>query len=462
MQNLKPLETAVRGTLITPESAAYESARRVYNGIIDRHPKLIVQCSDVADVISSIRFGRDNDMRIAIRGGGHNAAGLGVCDDGLVIDLSSMHDVHLDPAERTARAGGGAIWSQVDHATHALGLAVPSGIISTTGVAGLTLGGGLGHLTRKYGLTIDSLLEAHVVLADGSFVKANTNENSDLFWALRGGGGNFGVVTSFLFRMHPVSIVIGGPTLWAIEDAEQVMKRYREFLPQAPEDVNGFFAFLHIPSAPMFPEHLHNRAACGVVWCYTGPHDNAEAALAPMRSFGRPIFDHVGPVPFPVLQSVFDPLYPPGLNWYWKADFLNELTDQAISRQVEHASRLPTTHSTTHFYPVDGAVHRIPKAATAFSFRDATWSQVIVGVDPGAANIGRITKWAREYFDAVHPFAAGGAYVNFMMEEGQERVLATYRDNYERLAEIKARYDPDNVFNVNQNITPRFVPAINS
>jgi FAD/FMN-containing dehydrogenase len=366
-----------------------------------------------------------------------------------------MRGVHVDPDARTARVGGGTIWGEVDHATHAFGMAVPSGIISSTGVAGLTLGGGLGHLTRKYGLTIDSLLEADVVLADGSFVKATADQNADLFWALRGGGGNFGIVTSFVFRTHHVSTVFAGPTLWAVEDAREVMRCYRDFLPQATEGINGFFAFLQVPPAQMFPEHLHNRLACGVVWCYTGPTDEATKALAPMRSFGKPIFDHVGPMPFPTLQSIFDPLYPPGLQWYWKADFLNELPDGVIDRHVEHGSKLPTMHSSMHLYPVDGAAHRVGKNETAFSFRDATWSQVIVGVDPDASNKGRITQWARDYFDAVHPFAAGGAYVNFMMEEGPERVLETYRENYERLAEIKARYDPDNVFDVNQNIKPR-------
>lgn len=454
MQDLKDLASTLRGNLITPQDPAYDAARKVYNAMIDRHPRLIVRCADPADVIYSVRYGRENGLRIAIRGGGHNAGGLGVCDDGLVIDLSQMRGVRVDPASGTARVAGGCTWNDVDHATHAFGMAVPSGVISTTGAGGLTLGGGMGHLTRKYGLTIDSLIEADVVLADGRLVKASAEENPDLFWALRGGGGNFGVVTSFLFRTHPVSTVFAGPTLWAVEDAKEIMKHYRGFLPEAPEDVNGFLAFMQVPPVPMFPEHLHNRRVCGVVWCFTGEHERAPQLLEPMRSFGNPVFDHVGPVPFPMLQSLFDGLYPPGLQWYWKADFIRELPDEAIERHVEHGSKLPTMRSTTHFYPVDGATHRVAKDASAFSFRDATWAQVIVGVDADAANKDRIVKWTRDYFDAVHPFAAGGAYVNFMMEEGQERVIASYRENYDRLARIKARYDPENVFNVNQNIKP--------
>ena len=422
--------------------------------MIDRHPRLIVRCRDVADVITAVNFARDNDLLLAIRGGGHNAGGLGVCDDGLVIDLSRMKGIRVDPEARTVRVEGGCVWGDVDHATHAFGLATPSGIISTTGVAGLTLGGGIGHLTRRCGLSIDNLLEADLVLADGSFVTASAEKNPDLFWAIRGGGGNFGVVTSFLFRLHPIDTVYAGPMFWELEQAADMMRWYRDFITRAPEELNGFFAFLVVPPGPPFPEHLHNRTVCGIVWCYTGPLEQAETTFAPIRSFKAPLLDLVGPMPHPALQSMFDPIYPPGLQWYWKADFVNELSDEAIALHVQYGSAIPTMQSTVHLYPINGAAHRVGRNDTAFSFREATWAQVIVGVDPDPANKDRIIAWAREYWDALHPFSAGGAYVNFMMEEGNERITATYRDNYERLAAIKNKYDPANLFRVNQNIKP--------
>jgi hypothetical protein len=443
-----------RGELIGPEDASYEEARKVYNAMISRKPRLIAKCADVADVIEAIRFGRENDLRVSIRGGGHNAGGLGICDDGLVIDLSPITYVHVDPASRTVRVGGGCKWGDVDHATHAFGLAVPSGIISTTGVGGLTLGGGMGHLTRKYGLTIDNLLAADVVLADGSFAVASPDENSDLFWAIRGGGGNFGVVTSFLFQGHPVHTVCAGPMLWDIDQAADIMKWYREFIVQAPEEINGFFAFMTVPPGPPFPEHLHFKKMCAIVWCYNGPLEQANEILEPIRSFRRPAFEFFAPMPFPMLQGLFDGLYVPGMQWYWKADFVKDLSDQAIALHVKHGSEMPTLHSTMHLYPVNGAAHRATNFDTPWSYRDAVWSQVIVGVDPDPANKDRITGWAKDYYEALHPFGAGGAYVNFMMEEGEDRIRATYRDNYRRLAGIKAKYDPDNFFRVNQNIKP--------
>jgi FAD/FMN-containing dehydrogenase len=444
----------IRGQVIEPADPSYEEARQVYNAMISRRPALIARCADVADVMASLRFAREHGVLVSIRGGGHNAGGLGVCDGGLVIDLSLMKYVHVDPASQTIRVGGGCTWGDVDHAGHAFGLAVPSGIISTTGVGGLTLGGGMGHLTRKYGLTIDNLLAADVVLADGRFIVASAEENADLFWALRGGGGNFGVVTSFLFQAQPVHTVCAGPMLWELDDAADMMKWYREFIVQAPDELNGFFAFMTVPPGPPFPEHLHLKKMCAIVWCYTGSPDQANAILEPVRSFRRPAFELFGPMPFPMLQSMFDGLYPKGLQWYWKADFVKELSDEAIGQHVKHGSMLPTMHSTMHLYPVNGAASKIAKNGTAWSYRDARWSQVIVGVDPDPARKDAITAWARDYYDALHPYGAGGAYVNFMMEEGEERIRATYRENYDRLARVKAQYDPDNFFRVNQNIRP--------
>jgi FAD/FMN-containing dehydrogenase len=445
----------LRGELLQPGDPDYDEARKVYNGMIDKRPRMIARCSDVADVISCVNYARENEMLLAVRGGGHNGGGLGVADDGLVIDLSAMRGVRVDPDAQTVRVEGGARWGDVDHATHAFGLAVPTGIISTTGVAGLTLGGGHGYLTRKYGLTIDNLLEADVVLADGSLVKASEQENEDLFWAIRGGGGNFGVVTSFLFRGNPVSTVYAGPMLWELDRAEEILRWYREFSPQAPEDMYGFFAFLVVPPAPPFPEHLHGKKMCGIIWCYSGPLEEAEEAFRPVRQeAGPPAFEHVGPMPLPVLNSLFDALYPPGLQWYWRGDFATELTDEAIALHLRYGSEVPTMHSSMHIYPIDGAPHRAGKHETAFSYREANFSQVIVGVDPDPANNERIISWTREYWDAVHPHSGGGAYVNFMMDEGQERVKATYRDNFEKLVAIKNEYDPTNLFRVNQNIRP--------
>jgi FAD/FMN-containing dehydrogenase len=371
-----------------------------------------------------------------------------------VIDLSLMNHVHVDPVAKTARAAGGAKWGDVDHATHVFGLAAPSGIISSTGVGGLTLGGGLGHLSRKLGLSIDNLLEVEIVLADGQFVKANAQEHEDLFWAVRGGGGNFGVVTSFLFKLHPISTVYAGPMLWELDQTTEIMRYYRDFIVNAPEALNGWFAFITVPPAAPFPEHLHLKKMCAIVWCYAGAVEDGAALLQPFRDFAPPALDFVGPLPYPALQSMFDGLYPPGLQWYWRADFVNELSDAAIALHAKYGAQLPSMQSSMHLYPIDGAVHRVDDLSTAFSYRGATWAQVIVGVDPDPANNEQLIKWTKDYWLALHPHSAGGAYVNFMMEEGQDRIKATYRDNYPRLAEIKRKYDPTNLFHVNQNIKP--------
>ena len=459
-ESLSEFRGQFRGAIIEPGGETYEQARKVYNGMIDRKPRLIVKCTDVADVMAAIQLAKRTGLKISIRGGGHNAAGLGVCDDGIVVDLSPMNYVRVDPLSRTVLVGGGCKWSDVDHATHAFGLAVPSGIIASTGVGGLTLGGGMGHLTRKYGLTIDNLLSVDVVLGDGSFVVANAEENADLFWAVRGGGGNFGIVTSFLFEAHPVHTVCAGPMLWNVEHAADIMKWYREFITHAPEEMNGFFAMLAVPPGPPFPPELHLRNMCGIVWCYQGSMEQANTILEPLRSYRPPVFEFFAPMPFPMLQGIFDPIYPSGLQWYWKADFFKELSDAAIEKHIEHGSALPTWQSTMHLYPVNGKANRVRQSETAFSYRDAVWSEVIVGVDPDPANRQKIIDWARAYYDALHPFGAGGAYVNFMMEEGDERIRATFRDNYLRLAEIKAKYDPDNFFRINQNIAPAVSAAV--
>lgn len=448
------LRAQLRGELIRPGDALYDAARRVYNGMIDKHPALIARCTDVADVISAVNFARDNQLTVAIRGGGHNGPGLGTCDDGLVIDLSPQRGVHVDPASHTVRVAGGCVWGEVDHATHPFGLAVPSGILASTGVGGLTLGGGTGYLSRKYGLTIDNLLSVDMVLADGRCVTASTDENADLFWAVRGGGGNFGVVTSFLFRGNPVHTVYGGPIFWPLEQAADLLRFWQDFILAAPDDINGWFAFATVPPVAPFPEPYHLQKMCAIVCCFTGALDDGPAALAPLRQFSPPAIDFAGPIPYPALQSMFDALYPPGLQWYWRADFFNHYPDAAIDQHAKYGAELPTMFSQMHIYPINGAAGRVGRHDTAWSFREANFAQVIVAVDPDPANNPRLITWAKDYWTALHPYSAGGAYLNMIMDEGQERVQAAYRDNYPRLTQIKARVDPQNFFRVNQNIKP--------
>lgn len=448
-------KASLRGELIQRGDELYDEARKLYNGMIDKRPLLIARCVDVADVVASVRFGKDNNLLTAIRGGGHNGPGLGSCDDGLVIDLSLMKGVRVDPTERTVRVGPGCSQGDVDHATHLYGLAVPTGAVSTTGISGLTLGGGHGYLSRKYGLTIDNLIEADIVLADRSPVTVSATQHEDLFWALRGGGGNFGVVTSFLFKAYPVSTVFGGPIFWELKDAPKVMKWYRDFLPRAPVELSPFLHLGTVPSAEPFPKDIWGKKNCALIVCYTGPLDKAEEAVAPIRrELPRPILDWMGPMPFPALQSLFDPLLPKHMQWYWKGDFVRELSDQAIDLHLEHALQFPSDLSLMHLYPIDGLVREVGMNETAWNCRDATWSMVIAGIDPDPAKATALKTWARGYWEALHPFNLGGAYVNFMMEEGEDRIRASYGDNYDRLVTIKKKYDQTNFFRVNQNIEP--------
>ncbi len=458
---VKKLETALikefalqlRGKVVMPSEASYNETRKIYNAMIDKSPGMFVMCLDVADVIASVNFARENNLLVAIRGGGHNGGGLGLCDDGLVIDLSGIKFVRVDTNNNTVRVGGGNLWGEVDHATHPFGLAVPAGIISTTGVGGLTLGGGVGHLSRKHGLTIDNLLEADMVLADGSFVTVNKDQNTDLFWAIRGGGGNFGVVTSFKFQAHPVKTVFGGPTLWPIEKTEEIMEWYHNFIHNAPDELNGFIATMVIPGPP-FPEHLHNKHFCAIVWCYSGDMAKANDIFKPIMA-KNPFFAHVGEMPYPSIQTLFDGLLPHGLQWYWRADFFKELGPEVRSQHLKFGSNIPTPLSQMHLYPISGAASRVGPEETPWAYRDAKYAGVIVGVSPAPEDADKITKWCKDYWDVLHPYSSGGAYSNFMMDEGQERVKASYKHNYERLAKIKAQFDPKNFFSVNQNIKPK-------
>jgi len=441
------------GKLILPSDTVYDETRKVYNGMIDKRPGLFAMCTSSKDVIAAVNFGRVNNLLVAIRGGGHNGGGLGLCDDGLVIDLSGIKFVSVDASHNTVKVGGGNIWNEVDSATHEFGLAIPSGMVSTTGVGGLTLGGGVGYLSRKHGLTIDNLIGAKMVLADGTLVTVNANENPDLFWAIRGGGGNFGVVTEFTFQAHPLKTVYGGPTLWPIEQVEEVMDWFDGFIKHANDDINGFIATMVIPESP-FPEHLHNKKFCGIVWCYTGDMDKAEEAFKPILAM-NPLFAHVGEMPYPAIQTMFDGLLPSGMQWYWRADFFNALGPEIRAEHLKYGSKIPTPLSQMHLYPISGAASRVGATDTPWAYRDAHYCGVYIGVDPDPVNESKITEWCKSYYEALHPYSAGGGYSNFLMDEGQNRVETSYKHNYDRLAVIKKTYDPNNLFRVNQNIKPK-------
>ncbi|MGW0939885.1 FAD-binding oxidoreductase [Streptomyces sp. NPDC002666] len=454
---LDSLRATLRGSVVSPGDEDYDESRSLYNAMIDRRPAAIARCTDVADVRTTLAFAQDAGLELAVRGGGHSGPGLCLVEDGLTLDLSPMRGVRVDPEARTAQVGGGGQLGDLDHATHTFGLGVPAGIMSTTGVGGLTLGGGHGYLTRAYGLTVDSLIAADVVLADGSFVTATETEHPDLFWALRGGGGNFGVVTSFTYRLHPVDTVGVGVTVWPVERTAEVLRWYRDFLPAAPDDVYGFFALLAVPPAPPFPEEIHGQKMCGVVWCCTGDlaDGRLEEALSAVNDPAPPAFHFTSPMPYPALQTMFDGLIPKGLQWYWRGDFFDAISDAAIEVHAKYGRNLPTGLSTMHLYPVDGAAHRVAPDATPWAYRDATWSGVIAGIDPDPANAGLIRQWCVDYWTELHPHSMGGAYVNFLGEsEAPDRVRSTYRGTYDRLAAAKRTYDPDNFFRANQNIAP--------
>jgi FAD/FMN-containing dehydrogenase len=446
-----------RGRLIGPSDQDYDEARALYNGMIDKRPKVIARCTDAADVIAAVNYARDNKLPLAIRGGGHNGPGLGSCDGGLVIDLSQMRSVRVDPASRTVRVDPGCTAADLDHATHAFGLAVPLGIVGSTGVAGLTLGGGTGYLTREHGLTIDNLLEVDVVLADGSFVTANKDKQVDLFWALRGGGGNFGVVTSFLFQAHQAKMVFAGPIFWDAKDARQVMAMYRDFIPNAPEELGLFVGLKTVPPVDPFPKEHWNKRACALIGAFNGPIAEGQKLMASLlEKLPAPLFNWMGEMPWTAINSLFDPFFPKGLQWYWKGDFVKALPDEAIDVHIANALKAPTPFCLMHLYPIDGAVRRVAKDATPWSARDASFSMVIAAISPDPKDAEALKAWGRAYWGAVHPFNLEGAYVNFLdADEAENRVELSYGDNYKRLASIKAKYDPNNLFRVNQNIKPK-------
>ena len=451
---LTALRENVRGTVTTAEDAEYDEARRVYNAMIDRRPAVIVRPANTGDVMTAVRFAAENDLTVAVRGGSHSVPGFGTADDALVVDLSTMRGVRVDPLTQTARVEGGATWGDLNAAGYPFGLATTGGIISTTGVGGLTLGGGIGYLARGLGLSCDNLLAADVVTADGSFHVASDKEDADLFWAIRGGGGNFGVVTSFEFRMSPVKDIYGGPMFFELDAAGDLLRFYREFIADAPEELGCFPAYQIAPPLPFIPEDRHGEPFIAMVTCWAGDVDAGEKALQPIRDVAPRVAEHVGVMPYPALNSAFDALVPPGLQHYWKANFVTELTDDAIAAHLEHGPKIPVVNSTMHIYPINGAAQRVAPDSTAFAYRDATFATVIAGMWPDAADNDANTAWVKDYYAATAPHSEEGGYVNFMAEDDQSRIRANYRGNYDRLAETKRRYDPDNLFRHNQNIQP--------
>ena len=452
--SIEHLQGRVQGAVITPDHSDYDEARTVYNAMIDRRPHAIVRCSSDEDVASTIGYARESGLAVAVRGGAHSVPGFGTADDAVVIDLSEMREVTVDPQARTARAQGGATWGVFNDAAHEHGLATTGGVISTTGVGGLTLGGGIGYLARAKGLSCDNLLSAEVVTADGRTVRASERENDDLFWALRGGGGNFGVATQLEFQLHPVAEIYGGPIFYDLEDAETILRFYRDYIKDAPEELGCFPAFQIAPPLPFIPEERHGKPHMLVVACWAGPVEEGENALAPFRDVAPIVADHLGAMPYPALNSAFDPIFPAGLQNYWKANFVTDLTDDAIAAHLEHGPKVPAVSSTMHIYPINGAVQRVGADETAFAYRDANFATVIVGIWPEAGDNEANTKWVRDYYDATAPLSEEGGYINFMSGDDQARIKANYKGNYDRLVEVKRKYDPENVFRVNQNIKP--------
>lgn len=448
------LQGQLRGDLVDPSNTEYGEARKLYNAMHDPRPAMIVQAANESDVAAAVNYARDNGLDLAIRAAGHNVAGLASVDGGMVIDMRRIDGVEVDANAQTVRVGGGAHWGQVDAATHAVGMATPSGVISTTGVAGLTLGGGFGYLSRKHGLTIDNLLSANIVTANGELVTASDRENPDLFWAIRGGGGNFGVVTSFEFKLHPVETVYGGPIFFPASVSADILAFYREFVKTAPRELGLFFGYHEAPPAPFVPEELHGAKACMIQVCWTGNLEDAETVIRPIREAGPVALDLAGPMPYPALNSMFDALLPYGLQHYWKADYDPELSDEAIAIHAQYGPFVPNFFSLMHLYPLDGAIQDVPSSAMAYAQRDAQFIHIIAGIDSDPANMPANTQWVRNYWSELHPFSTGAAYVNFLMDEGQDRIKATYRANYPRLVEEKRTWDPQNLFHVNQNIKP--------
>jgi len=448
------LKTEIRGDVIPPSDERYEGARKVYNAMIDKRPAVVIRCADVADVITAVKAAGKENLPVAIRGGSHSVPGFGTADNALVVDLARMKGVRVDPVSKTVYADGGCTWGDFNHATHAFGLATTGGIISTTGIAGLTLGGGIGYLTRGCGLSIDNLISADVVLANGTFVTASEKSHPDLFWALRGGGGNFGVVTSFQYKLQPVNDIVGGVMLFEVEDAPKVMRAYNKYITNAPRELGAFFAWQIAPPLPFIPENRHGDTFCAMVVCWTGPSDQAGKAIAPFRDAAHAAAEFVGPMPYPAMNSLFDGLVPPGLQHYWKAVYVRDLTDGAIEAHMKFGPKVPVVNSTMHIYPINGAVHDVGSEATAFGHREAKYATVIAGMWPDPKQNEANIRWVKDYYTALAPYSEQGGYINFAASDDADRVGANFGSNFDKLRKVKSKYDPSNRFRVNQNITP--------
>ncbi len=451
-EDFEQFQTRLRGSLVQPDDGAYDEARTVYNAMHDRRPALIVQAADVADVMAAVNFAGEHDVLLSIRGGGHSVPGFGTCDDGLVIDLGRMKGIRVDPESRTVRAEGGCTWGDFNHATHGFGLATTGGIVSTTGIAGLTLGGGMGYLSRAYGLSCDNLISADVVTADGRFVTCDQERNADLFWAIRGGGGNFGVVTAFEYRLHPVGEVFGGPTFYRVDG--DVLRNYQRLMAEEPEELGIIFAFAQGLPLPFVPEEWHGKPTMVAVTCWAGDSDQDDKIAGILNDLGSVVGQALWRMPYPVINTLFDELLPPGLQHYWKANVAREVSEEALAVHLEHGPKVPAYESGPFFFPINGACHRVGIEETAFAHRDAAISLVIAGSWQEPADNEKNIQWVRDYYDALRPYSEEGGYINFMSGDDQDRAPSNYGANYGRLREIKANYDPNNLFSLNQNVPP--------
>jgi FAD/FMN-containing dehydrogenase len=443
---VEEFKKSLRGQLIAPGDDGYEGVRKIHNGMIDRHPALIVRCAGVADVITAVHFARDHHLLVAVRGGGHGVPGFAVCDGGLMVDLSGMQSVRVDPARQTARAEGGVTWGAFDHETQAFGLATPGGVARPTGIAGLTLGGGHGFLMRSYGLACDNLLAVDLVTADGRFLSASASEHADLFWGMRGGGGNFGIATSFEYRLYPVGQMLAGLLLYPMAKAKELLRLYRDLTSTAPDALGSIAALATLPEG---------TPAAGIIVAYHGRIEEGERLLRPLRAFGPPLADQVDSMPYIALQSIAENFNPPGLRNYWKSDYLANLSDDAITMLVDRFATVPAPHTHIVMEHLGGAVRRVGQDETAVSYREAHYNAIIVGVWADPAVDEPNIRWVRELWEALQPFSSGGVYVNYLGEEGADRVRAAYGPaKYERLVGLKNTYDPTNLFRLNQNIKP--------
>ncbi|MEV1054975.1 FAD-binding oxidoreductase [Streptomyces sp. NPDC049887] len=446
------LREAVRGEIVQPGDPGYDEARRVYNAVHEKRPAIIVRAADTGDIKATVDFSRNLGLALAVRGGSHSVPGYGTCDDGVVLDLGAMRGVRVDPQRRTARAEGGCTWADVNHATHTFGLATTGGIVSSTGIGGLTTGGGMGHLSRRCGLACDNLVSADLVTADGSLVMCDENHHADLLWAVRGGGGNFGVVASFEYRLHPVARILGGPTFYPLDG--DVLRAYRRLIADSPEEFNAVLVIGLGPPLPFLPERWHGRPLCGVLTCFSGPEDEDDRVVARLGRLGPILGEHVARMPYPVINTLFDDLLPAGLFHYWKGCFSTGLPDGAIDAYVEYGADTPSIESATVVFPIDGACHRVGQGETAFAYRDADFSTALSPTLPTRARLEERIGWVRAFAAALEPYSAGGGYVNFMDADDQHRVRANYRQNYDRLVALKRHYDPGNLFRLNHNIAP--------